>query len=58
MSDELPEQFDAILKRMLDSKPLSKQEISAKIKAYREAKKVAKEAYSVQKMDKIKGAKP
>jgi hypothetical protein len=34
--------FDRVLKRMLDVAPLSKAEISAKIKADREAKKSAK----------------
>ena len=57
MSEELPDNFDTILKRMLDAKPLSKQEISEKIKAYRDAKKAAKEAYLVRKMDKIKRQK-
>jgi hypothetical protein len=31
--------FDRILKRMLASKPLSKEEISARVKAEREAKR-------------------
>lgn len=41
--------FDAVLRRMLTMKPLPKAEISARIKAEREAKKAAK---AVQKMDK------
>lgn len=39
------EEFDAVLRRLINSKPISKAEISAKIKAEREAKRV-------QKMDK------
>jgi hypothetical protein len=39
--------FDAVLRRMLEANPLSKAEISAKIKKERAAKKAA-----VQKMDK------
>jgi len=34
--------FDRILARMLEAKPLSKNEISERIKAKREAKKAAK----------------
>jgi hypothetical protein len=44
MSDEIKvgaAKFDRILKRMLDSPPLSKAEISARIKADREARKAA-----------------
>jgi len=49
--------FDAVLKRMLNTKPISKAEISAKIKAEREAKRVQKmdkphKQTGVQKMDK------
>lgn len=36
------DKFDAVLKRMLNAKPISKAEISAKIKAERAAKKAAK----------------
>jgi hypothetical protein len=36
------DKFDAILRRLIDSKPTSKAEISAKIKAERVAKKAAK----------------
>jgi hypothetical protein len=36
------DKFDAILKRMMNAKPISKAEISARIKAEREAKKAAK----------------
>jgi hypothetical protein len=39
------DKFDAVLRRLLNSKPTSKAEISAKIKAEKEAKRV-------QKMDK------
>jgi len=39
------DKFDAVLRRLLNAKPISKAEISAKIKAEREAKRV-------QKMDK------
>jgi hypothetical protein len=42
--------FDAVLRRMLEMKPISKAEISAKIKA----EKAAKPKKSVQKMDKKK----
>jgi hypothetical protein len=41
--------FDALLRRLVNSPPISKEEISAKIKAERAAKKAAKK--SVQKMD-------
>jgi hypothetical protein len=34
--------FNAVLKRMLNAKPISKAEISARIKAERDAKKAAK----------------
>lgn len=43
----LSDEFDAVLRRMLTMKPLSKAELSARIKAEREAKK----AQRVQKMD-------
>jgi hypothetical protein len=36
------DKFDAVLKRMLNTKPISKAEISARIKAEREAKRAAK----------------
>jgi hypothetical protein len=42
MSPKIPakqSRFDAVLSRMLASKPLSKEEISARIKAERKAKK-------------------
>lgn len=39
------DKFDAVLRRLINSKPISKAEISVKIKAEREAKRV-------QKMDK------
>lgn len=39
------DKFDAILRRLINTKPMTKAEISAKLKAEREAKKV-------QKMDK------
>ena len=39
-ADEI--KFDAVLKRMLNMKPISKEEISARIKAERAAKKAAK----------------
>jgi hypothetical protein len=51
MSEQKPteeEKFDAILRRMLATKPLTKAEISARIKADREERKKAK---SVRKMD-------
>ena len=38
------DKFDADLKRMLNAKPISKAEISARIKAEREAKKAARSA--------------
>jgi len=55
--EESPEQaqFDAILRRLIQSPPISKAEISAKIKAARAAKKAAKTKKSVQKMDTEKG---
>ena len=53
MDDELPEQFDAILKQMLDAKPLSKKDISAKIKADRESRATAKSAYLTHKKNRI-----
>jgi hypothetical protein len=45
MSDEKPldqAKFDAILSRLLNSKPITKAEVSARIKAERAAKKAAK----------------
>jgi len=45
------DKFDAVLRRLLNSKPISKAEISTKIKAEREAKKAAK---TVQKLDRKK----
>jgi hypothetical protein len=36
------DKFDAVLKRMMNTKPISKTEISARIKTEREAKKAAK----------------
>jgi hypothetical protein len=36
------DKFDAVLRRLLNSKPTSKAEISAKIKAEKEAKRVQK----------------
>jgi hypothetical protein len=36
------DKFDAVLKRMMNAKPISKAEISARIKAEREAKKAVK----------------
>jgi hypothetical protein len=36
------DKFDAVLKRMMSTKPISKAEISARIKAEREAKKARK----------------
>jgi hypothetical protein len=38
------DKFDAVLKRMMNAKPISKAEISARIKAEREAKKAAKKS--------------
>jgi hypothetical protein len=43
------DKFDEVLRRLLNSKPTSKEEISAKIKAQREARRAP-----VQQMDKIK----
>lgn len=40
---ELSPEFDVILKRMLELKPISKEEISARIKADRAAKKAHRE---------------
>jgi hypothetical protein len=48
------DKFDAILKRMLDAKPLSKADISAKIKADGEPRAAAKSAYLKHKKSKIK----
>jgi hypothetical protein len=36
------DKFDAVLRRLINSKPISKAEISAKIKTEREAKRVQK----------------
>ncbi len=36
------DKFDAVLRRLINSKPISKEEISAKIKAEREARRVQK----------------
>jgi hypothetical protein len=50
MSDEITEnkdRFDAVLRRMLDMKPMTAKELSAKLKAEKKAK-------TVQKMDKSK----
>ncbi|WP_353072606.1 hypothetical protein [Tunturiibacter gelidiferens] len=44
------DKFDAVLRRMLEMKPISKAEISAKIKS----EKVAKAKKTVQKMDRKK----
>jgi DNA invertase Pin-like site-specific DNA recombinase len=41
------DKFDAVLKRMLNMKPISKEEISARIKAERAAKKAAKDKRKV-----------
>jgi hypothetical protein len=41
MPEETAEKFDRILRRMLDSKPLSKEEISTRIRVEREAKRKA-----------------
>jgi response regulator RpfG family c-di-GMP phosphodiesterase len=58
------DKFDEVLRRLLNSKPTSKEEISAKIKAQKELRRApkqvrdkivaAKAANRVQKMDKIK----
>jgi hypothetical protein len=49
MPDDLKvdaDKFDRILKRMLNAKPLTKAEISARVKAEREAKKRKKSSKS------------
>ncbi len=54
------DKFDEVLRRLLNSKPTSKEEISAKIKAQKEARrppaqitdKIKKYKASVRKMDK------
>lgn len=46
---EHQDRFNAVLRRMVNMKPMSAKELSAKLKAEREAKKAAK---TVQKMDK------
>ena len=43
------DKFDEVLRRLLNSKPTSKEAISAKIKAQREARRAP-----IQQMDKIK----
>jgi response regulator RpfG family c-di-GMP phosphodiesterase len=43
------DKFDAVLRRMVNMKPMTVKELSAKLKAEREAKKAPK---PVQKMDK------
>jgi response regulator RpfG family c-di-GMP phosphodiesterase len=46
------DKFDAVLRRLLNAKPTSKAEISAKIKAQKEARRVPKQV-----RDKIQAAK-
>lgn len=43
------DKFDAVLRRMVNMKPMTAKELSAKLKVEREAKKASK---TVQKMDK------
>jgi hypothetical protein len=48
------DKFDAVLRRMLTMKPMTVKQLSAKLKAEREAKKAA----TIQKMDKPKTRHP
>jgi hypothetical protein len=57
MSDEIKvekETFDRILGRMLSAKPLTKAEISARIKAEREAKKESARKFALEAQRKSK----
>jgi hypothetical protein len=51
------ERFDLILGRMLELKPVSKTDISAKVKAYKESKAAAKAAYLAHKREQIKATR-
>ena len=49
------DKFDAVLRRLINSKPISKEEISAKIKAEREARRVQKMEKPSQKVRSLYG---
>jgi hypothetical protein len=54
MSNGPPDKFDRVLKRMLELKPLTKEEISARIQEERQAKKAAFQGY-LKRKGKLKG---
>jgi hypothetical protein len=60
MTDDITvdaDKFDEVLRRLLNSKPTSKESISAKIKAQKELRRPPKELKAkIDKVDKVKAA--